>query len=87
VDAATNLGVIDAQEGDLGDAVKLLRGAFRRAPDKSNIGIDLASLFCAEGKIDYARTYILQVLRFNPDLSRAKRMLGGLNANPPACSL
>jgi hypothetical protein len=87
VDAATNLGVIDAGSGDLPGAAKLLEGAFRRAPGKSNIGMDLARVYCAEGHIDDARNYIRQLLRFNPDFFPAKKMLVELSADPPACHL
>jgi Flp pilus assembly protein TadD len=87
VDVATNLGVIDAQKGDLRGAVKLLQEAFRLAPGKSNVGIDLARVYCAEGQIENARSNIVQVLRFNPDLSTAKRMFHDLSATPPACEL
>lgn len=87
VDAATNLGVIDAESGDLPGAAKLLEGAFRRAPGKSNIGMDLARVYCAEGHIDDARNYIRQLLRFNPDFFPAKKMLVELSADPPACHL
>ena len=87
IDAAANLGIIDAQTGDLSAAVRLLGGAFRLAPGKSDIGIDLARVYCAEGQIENARADVLQVLRFNPDLTAAKQMLNGLSATPPACGL
>jgi tetratricopeptide (TPR) repeat protein len=85
VDAATNLGVIEAQAGDLPDAMKLWQNAFQRAPARSSIGLNLARADCAAGKFDEARTYTLRVLEFNPDLASAKKLLKSLNSTPATC--
>ena len=85
LDAATNLGVIEANSGHLREAVTLWEGAFERAPGRSSIGMNLAHAFCAAGQFDHARDFTLRVLQFNPDLDAAKRMLRGLNAAPSAC--
>lgn len=86
VDAATNLGVLEAQEGRGAEATRLWQFAFERAPGRSAIGMNLARVFCAGANYEAARTYVLRVLRFNPDLGPAKRLLGELNANPPGCA-
>ena len=86
VDAATNLGVIEAQAGDLADAMKLWQNAFQRAPARSSIGLNLARAYCAAGKFDEARTYIRRVLEFNPDLASAKKLLQALNRSPARCN-
>jgi Flp pilus assembly protein TadD len=86
IDAATNLGVLEAQSGHLGEAVKLWQGAFQRAPGRSSIGMNLARAFCATGQTNDARNYTLRVLQFNPDLTAAKKLLSGLNADPPKCA-
>jgi Tfp pilus assembly protein PilF len=85
VDAATNLGVIEAKSGRLRAAVKLWQGAFELAPSKSGIGVSLAHAFCEVGQIDEARSYILRVLEFNPDMGVAKEFLQRLNHTPPDC--
>jgi tetratricopeptide (TPR) repeat protein len=85
VDAATNLGVIEAQAGDIPDAMKLWQSAFQRAPARSSIGLNLARAYCAAGKVDEARTYVLRVLEFNPDLPSAKKLLHSLNSTPASC--
>jgi Flp pilus assembly protein TadD len=85
VDAATNLGVIEAQAGDLPDAMKLWQNAFQRAPAKSSIGLNLARAECAAGKFNEARTYVLRVLEFNPDLPSARKLLHSLNQSPATC--
>ena len=85
VDAASNLGVIEAKTERLRSAVALWQGAFERAPGKSSVGMNLARTFCESGRIKEARTYVERVLRFNPDLSEAKKLLQHLNADPPAC--
>ena len=85
IEAATNLGVLEAQSGQLREAVRLWQGAFQRAPGRSNIGMNLASAFCAAGQFSDARSYTLRVLQFNPDLGSAKKLLNQLNAEPPKC--
>jgi Flp pilus assembly protein TadD len=85
IDAASNLGVIEAKSGHLGEAVKLWQGAFERAPGKSGIGMNLARAFCASRQVEEARSYVERVLRFNPDLSEAKQMLQRLSVSPPKC--
>lgn len=86
IETENNLGFLEAKSGHLGGAVKLWEDAFRRAPGRSEIGINLARAFCSSGQQDAARNFTLRVLEFNPDLDTAKRMLNGLNASPPKCS-
>jgi tetratricopeptide (TPR) repeat protein len=85
IDAAANLGVIEAKAGHLQRAVSLWQGAFERSPGKSSIGMNLARIFCGSGQITNARSYVLRVLEFNPDLSEARRFLQHLNTDPPSC--
>jgi tetratricopeptide (TPR) repeat protein len=85
IDAATNLGVIEARDGHPAEAVKLWQSAFERAPGRSSIGMNLAHLFCSSGQLDKARTYTLRVLQFNPDLPSAKQLLRRLDSSPPNC--
>jgi tetratricopeptide repeat protein len=47
--------------------------------------MNLARTFCESGRIKEARAYVERVLRFNPDLSEAKKLLRQLNAYPPGC--
>ena len=86
IDAATNLGVLEARSGHLVEAVRLWQDAFRRAPGRSNIGMNLAHAFCATGQFNDARAYTMRVLQFNPDLGSAKALLKHLSADPPKCS-
>jgi len=85
IDAAANLGVIEARSGHLQRAIELWQSAFDRAPGDSSIGMNLARTFCQSGKINEARSSIQRVLRFNPDLSSANKLLQSLNADPPRC--
>jgi len=85
IDAETNLGVLEAQSGDLSDAIRLWEDAFKRAPGSSEIGIDLARALCAEKQFDSARNYTLRVLEFNPDFPPAKALLKDLGSNRPRC--
>jgi hypothetical protein len=47
--------------------------------------MNLARAFCAAGQASEARNYTMRVLQFNPDLTAAKKLLNGLNADPPKC--
>jgi tetratricopeptide (TPR) repeat protein len=85
VDAATNLGVIEAQAGDLQGAVRLWQHAFERAPARSSIGINLARAYCAAGNFDEARAYTRRVLEFNPDLASARKLLQFLSRSTASC--
>jgi len=87
VDAATNLGVLEAQQGHIDPAMKLWQSAFARAPGRSQIGMNLARAFCGAGRYDAARDAVARVLRFNPDLESAKKLFSGLSASPPRCGL
>jgi len=46
IDAATNLGVIEATSGHLRSAIALWQRACERAPGKSSIGMNLARTLC-----------------------------------------
>jgi hypothetical protein len=48
--------------------------------------MNLARAFCATGQTNDARNYTLRVLQFNPDLTAARKLLSGLNADPPKCA-
>lgn len=85
IDAATNLGVIEAKAGHQKEAIALWQKAFEHAPTKSGIGMNLARVLCEEGKTEEAKKYVLRVLRFNPDLSEARKLSQQLNASPPGC--
>jgi len=85
IDAETNLGVIEAQGGQVNNAVNLWLSAFQNAPYRSSIGLNLGRAYCAEGKVNEARTYTLRVLEFNPDLAAAKQMLQQLSKAPESC--
>jgi tetratricopeptide (TPR) repeat protein len=85
IDAEVNLGVLEAQSRRTAEAVHLWQDAFRRAPGRSGIGMNLAHAFCAAGQLNEARNYTMRVLQFNPDLGTAKKLLKQLNADPPKC--
>jgi tetratricopeptide (TPR) repeat protein len=85
IDAAANLGAIEASRGHLREAVRLWNQAFQRAPGQSPIGMNVARALCAAGQVDGARDYVLRVLEFNPDLQEAKGLLKRLNGGVPKC--
>lgn len=86
IDAATNLGVIEATGGHLREALRLWEDAFKRVPGQSRIGMNIAQVLCDTGQPDSARGYVLRVLEFNPDLPEAKILLQHLNGSPSKCT-
>jgi Tetratricopeptide repeat/Cytochrome c554 and c-prime len=87
IDAAANLGVIDAQAGSLLEAARLLGQAFDRAPGRSAAGIDLARVQCLAGHFDEARRTATRVLQFNPDMAQAQALLLDFKSATPKCSV
>jgi Flp pilus assembly protein TadD len=85
IDAATNLGAIEANRGHFREAVRLWQDAFQRAPGQSRIGMNLARLFCDAGQPGSARDSVLRVLEFNPDLPQAKSLLLHLDSSVSKC--
>jgi predicted CXXCH cytochrome family protein len=85
LEAANNLGAIEANQGHFKEALKLWQSAFDRAPAKSEIGMNLGRIYCASHQFDNARSTLLRVLRFNPDLPPAKQYLAALNSSSPSC--
>ncbi len=85
IDAATNLGAIEANRGHSREALRLWQNAFQRDPGESRIGMNIARLFCDAGQPSTSRDYVLRVLEFNPDLPEAKSLLQRLNGSAPKC--
>jgi len=87
IDAAVNLGVIEAQSGSATRALGLWRDAFQRAPWRSSIGINLARLSCNLGDREEAEQSLRRVLQFNPDFPEARQFLQGLQSQTVACGI
>lgn len=81
----TNLGILEARGGNIRDAVKLWQAAFARVPYRSEIGMDLAIVFCADGQKDIAQKYLDRVLEFNPDYRKAKGLMEHMKGEPGDC--
>ncbi len=76
LDAATNLGVIEANQRTHARSGDIVGERFpTRAPGRSSIGMNMAHAFCSAGKIEQARDFTMRVLQFNPDLDSAKKLL------------
>jgi len=85
IDAAANLGVIEARAGHFDRAVALWEPAFDRAPGRSAIGMNLAHIACDAGQFDKARAYVARVLQFNPDSPAVKTFAKQIASDPPNC--
>lgn len=83
--AATNMGILEARSGELQHAVQLWQQAFQRVPYRSEIGMDLALVFCAAGQKREVRHYVERVLEFNPDYMGARQMLSRLDGDFGDC--
>jgi hypothetical protein len=86
IDAAVNLGVLEAQSGSSTRALSLWRDAFARAPWRSSIGMNLARLTCNLGNADEAKLSLQRVLQFNPDQPDATQLLHAAQSQPSACN-
>jgi tetratricopeptide (TPR) repeat protein len=85
IDAAANLGVIEARAGHFDRATALWEPAFNRAPGRSAIGMNLAHIACDAGQFDKARAYVARVLEFNPDAPAVKTFAKQIATDPPNC--
>ncbi|MGA8432698.1 MAG: multiheme c-type cytochrome [Candidatus Sulfotelmatobacter sp.] len=85
IDVRVNLGVIEAQQGDVPAALRLWQDAFDRAPDRSSIGMNMARADCEARNFVAAKAAVSRVLEFNPDFGPAKQMMQHLDASPPNC--
>jgi Flp pilus assembly protein TadD len=86
IDAAVNLGVLEAQSGSSTRAISLWRDAFARAPWRSSIGMNLARLTCNLGNADEAKLSLQRVLQFNPDQPDARQFLHAMQSQPSTCN-
>jgi hypothetical protein len=84
-EAALNLGVIEAQAGNADGVISLWQGPFDRIPGRSEVGMNLVLLYCSAGKMEKARATITQVLKFNSDLTSARKLQRQLNGDPATC--
>jgi hypothetical protein len=85
LDAAVNLGVIEAQSGSAERALTLWSDTFQRAPWRSSIGMNLARLSCNLGNREEAERSLRRVLQFNPDFPETRQFLHGLESKTVIC--
>ncbi|MGB8325522.1 MAG: tetratricopeptide repeat protein [Candidatus Acidiferrum sp.] len=86
LDAAVNLGVIEAQSGSVQKALQLWKPAFEREPWRSSIGMNLARVDCNLGNSADAQASLKRVLQFNPDSPEAQSFLHGIESRTTPCS-
>jgi predicted CXXCH cytochrome family protein len=87
LDAAVNLGVIEAQSGSAEKALTLWRDASQRAPWRTSIGMNMARLACDLGNTEEAKISLRRCLQFNPDFPEARQFLRELESQPAPCGL
>ncbi len=77
-DALHNLGAIDAREGRLDDAERLVRKAIALRPLKAAFINTLGNLLRARGRLDEALSMYEQAVRLQPDLAAAHSNLADI---------
>ena len=88
IDAATDLGVIEAKSGRLREAAELATGHSNAHPARSSSRHEPGyRILRREAVRRKARMTVLRVLEFNPDMTAAKQALQALNRTPPNCGL
>jgi tetratricopeptide (TPR) repeat protein len=86
IDAAVNLGVIEAQSGSITRALALWKEAFQSEPWRSSIGMNLAQVNCNLGLGEAAMASLRRVLQFNPDFTEASQFLRELESQTTPCT-
>ena len=71
ITAISDLGVLMARKGKMGDAVSLWRPALARNRDITGLALNLAAAQCRTGDAAGARTTIRDTLRFSPGVRQA----------------
>ena len=66
-------------------ALPLWKRSFAEDPGRSGVGMDLALGLCKSGDAAGARDTLMEVLRHNPDLGRARAMLREVDSAPGDC--
>ncbi len=85
LDAAVNLGVIEAQSGSVEKALRLWKSAFEREPWRSSIGMNLARVHCNLANAAEAQASLKRVLQFNPDFPEARSFLHRIESRTIPC--
>jgi predicted CXXCH cytochrome family protein len=83
--AASNLAVLEAQQGDFAAALPLWEKAFKDDPGASAAGVDLAVGQCRLGQTDAAEQTLRRVLLFSPDDGAARRLALAITAGAQRC--
>jgi len=84
--AATNLGILLAQSGQIAAAETLWSPVFQRNEDIPELGLNLAYIECALEKPMRSREVLQQLLQYNPDEQRALELLKTINTGSNNCT-
>lgn len=77
--ALSNLAIFRAREGNLKDAVAMLRTAFARNEDIPGLAMNLARVECMAGDGAGARTTLQTALTYSPGLDDMRQLLAQIN--------
>jgi predicted CXXCH cytochrome family protein len=83
--ALSNLGILLAKEGKIGEAAGLLGAAFDRNRDIAGLALNLARVECADGDGQGAQKTLAEALVFSPDLAELRRLADEVK-NPDNCA-
>lgn len=81
INALINLGNLKVDLNSFDEAITYLNKALKIDKNNESIYINLANAYMGCGKFQKAKEILLTVLKMNPSLTRADKMLGDLNKN------
>lgn len=84
--AAGNLALIEAEQHNLTEAMRLWRSVFSRDPVELGAGLNLAVVECRSGERGAAIETLNRLREFAPDNTRARAMLDAIRSGHESCA-
>jgi tetratricopeptide (TPR) repeat protein len=85
LDAAASLGELEVERGAVREGVRRWMDVFERAPQRTDVAVNVTRAFCAAGLVKEAQGVLQRGLEFNPDSREAREARRKLEMNPPEC--
>ena len=84
--ALSNLGTLQAKQGNLAESAHLLSEAFEKNNDIAGLAMNLARVQCAQGDPHAAQNTLQTALVYNPNLDDLRRLNDLIKEKPEDCS-
>jgi predicted CXXCH cytochrome family protein len=85
LDAAASLGQLQVERGEVREGVRRWMDVFERAPERTEVAINISRAFCAAGLQKEAQQVAERALDFNPDSHDGKLTQRKVAKDPPEC--